>query len=155
MIRFLHLDYDLSLDVYNKCKSYIEVKGCYSNVAHSFLNYIDFIDTFKNIKISFGGFNPITNSVSDNIFFKHCFFVLDNKVIDPTIVLLLKNKKFNKEDIERKSLYFNILSYNKEEYRAKLIECGDTSLNKYTMRITNEFQDKLLNTNSENIILVG
>lgn len=158
-VNLLNLDYDLSLEVFNKCKRHMKKKECYSNVAYSFLEYVDFIEKFKDVEISFGGFNPIPNIGGDNLFYKHCFFILGNKVIDPTLILLLEDTEYGKQEIEEKSLYFNIISYDKEEYKKKLIDCSmETSLGKYTNRIMNKFQNDLIinNPNDNNrIILIG
>lgn len=155
-LELLNLDYELSVEVFEKCKEFMEKKSCYKNIALSFLEYVDYQDKFKDIKISFGGFKPVDCLTGENIYYRHCFYILDNKVIDPTLILLL-NKDMGKVDIgliKAKTLYFNVISFDKEDYREKLIDCtGVTSLDKYTLKALNNFQTKLYL--EKNILLVG
>lgn len=158
-LKMLHLDYELSLEVFNKCNEFIAKKSCYKNIALALLRYVDKEDKYENIKISFGGFNPVTNIVEDGLFYRHCFFIIDDKVIDPTLILLLKEKGMltnNNEkikEIEEKSVYFDIISFDKKKYKYALKKClGDSSLDKYTMRVLNKAQQDLF---SKNIILLG
>lgn len=158
-LKMLHLDYELSLEVFNKCSDFIAKKSCYKNVGLALLRYLDYEDKYENVKISFGGFNPVTNIGGDNLFYRHCFFILDDKIIDPTLMLLLKEKHMITKSeekikyIEEKSIYFDIISFDKKKYKYALKKCsGDSSLDKYTMRVLNKAQQDLF---KKNIILLG
>ena len=155
-LKLLNLDYELSVEVFEKCSDIIEKKSCYKNIALSLLEYVDYEEKFDEVKIVFGGFKPIDSLTEDNIFFRHCFYILNDKVIDPTLIYLIRNGDIDVdiEKVKANTVYFNVISFDKDDYKEKLSECmGATSLDKYTMKPLNDFQMKLYI--EQNILMVG
>lgn len=144
MLEFLKMDYELSKSMYEECKHLVEMKGCYSNVAKIFLGHVLYEEDLANIKVAFGAWE-VPLSDGNNIFAKHCFFVLDDKIIDPT------HFTTSKEIDNRNYLIFK--RYGLQEYMDKLNECkGDTVLSKYIEPI---FHEKTMELLEQNIFLIG
>lgn len=143
-MEFFQMDYDLSKDMYEECKHLVEMKGCYSNVAKIFLDHVLYEEDLANIEMVFGAWEvPVSDE--RNIYAKHCFFLLDNKIIDPTYFTTTKKKE------NRRYLIFK--KFGLQEYMDKLNECkGDTSLDKYTYQM---FNDKTMELLAQNIFLIG
>ena len=76
--------------MYDKYKGVIEVKGCYYNVA-TILMKMGASRISDDIKIAFGAWQ-VPLSGGDNIFAKHCFFLKDGEIIDPTYFAAISDK---------------------------------------------------------------
>lgn len=144
MVKTYKMDYELSKNIYDKNSNLVTVKNCYKNVADIFIRYIVHAEKLSGIKIAFGAWQ-VPLSDTDNIFARHCFFLLNDKVIDPTY-FVNGNKK---EDID----YLVFKTYSIEEYRDTLLKCdGDTYLGKYSEPM---FRKKVLALMEDNLILIG
>ena len=79
MIKTHKLNFDLSREVYEKCKSALTVKECYNNVFNTISFYPEkFRDDWK---VTYGYCTAL-----DNLLARHCFIVNEKgEAIDPTI----------------------------------------------------------------------
>lgn len=83
------LNYSLSKELYDKTYKYINPKTCYNNVLTIFYREMLLDKKYADYKIVFGGWQ--VSPYQDNFFCKHCFFMKDNEVIDPTVMIDYKD----------------------------------------------------------------
>lgn len=142
MLTQYKIDNELSKFFYEKYKDVLGIKECYYNVAKIFLSYDFKKDNLSNIKVTFGAWQ-ITLSDKDNVFARHCFLLIDDKIVDPT--------NFLTAAADRTYLIFK--TFEMEEYKEKLKECaGDAYLPKY---IEPMYREMALNLSNKGIYLVG
>jgi len=136
-IKYYHPNLDLSEEFYTKFKDKIKTKECYDNIYHIVNNYSSLSNDYPNIYIVYGGVQiDFKENPESNLFVKHCFFRLQDKIIDPT---MYKNNLRNKQ-----TKYFSVIEYNINEYFNMLVEYEETlpisimrELNKVTMDLLN------------------
>ena len=137
------INYKLSKSMYEKYKNIINLKGCYHNVAMIIAS--SSIEELRDLKICFGAWQVPLSDNDSNLFAKHCFFVKDDDIVDPTY--FATNNKGN--DID----YMIFKTLTVDEYLEYLIKDNfDASLPSLTNYIFNEIAIKLM---KENIILIG
>lgn len=99
-----------SLEVYEKCKHYIEQKQCYTNVFYTIAYYHEKFNTGE-WKIAYGYINIFDNG---NLMARHCYIVNeDNEAIDVTLFELTN---FNKENYESDTHYSFKIFDSVDEY---------------------------------------
>lgn len=125
MIQRFKLDYNLSKKIYEDCKDLIQEKECYHNVADIFVKYIVKKPDLYDFKVVFGAWQ-IPNIGNDNVFARHCFFMLEDRVVDPMYFLM------EETNID----YLAFKGFSVKSYYKKLVECqGDALLGKYSQQI--------------------
>lgn len=139
------MNYDLSKEIFESCKGLVKLKGCYSNVAQITLKHIIRKEEFSKIQIVFGAWESPISDNNNKVYARHCFFLLDDEVIDPTYFTTTRDDK----DLN----YLVFKTFNLEDYLHALGECrGDTYLEKYT---ENMFRHQVMSLMKENIFLIG
>ena len=81
------MNLDKSKEVFNRCKGFMRLKECYTNIFYAVAEY--FHDNFKTDKwrVAYGYMQSV-----ENIYVRHCYIVDDEgNVIDPTAVLVKDN----------------------------------------------------------------
>lgn len=124
-------------------KNLVEIKMCYSNVANIVLNYFPLFREYKGIKIAYGGVNLAP--ALDGAYAKHCFFLYEDSVIDPTAML------WDKELQNRDYVVARTFSYD-EYMKEVMLSDGDTSLDRAMRK---DYQKLMECLRKENKILVG
>ena len=105
-INCYNLDLNRSRDILSKFRSSISLKQCYMNVFNTLMYFPE--EERDKVNICYGYVDAKIKS-SNPCLVRHAFFLIDNKVIDPTI-LLTSNK--NKEKVE----YYIFKKYNLKDY---------------------------------------
>ncbi len=102
-------DYEQSKALFDKYKSIVEPKMCYNNIYHVACYEVGRIKNNK-FKVAYG---YISLNEEKTLYARHCFFVSDNTVIDPTIIA---NHKDNNECYDY--LVFKVFDSYEEYIRA-------------------------------------
>lgn len=147
MFKIFKMDYDLSRNMYEENKYLVKVKECYHNIAQLVINHITYEEELCDIKIAFGAWQISLGDEGDksNIYAKHCFFLLGDKVIDPT------HFTTTKEQEDRDYLVFK--TFDISEYLTALRNNhNDTYLPKNTEKM---YQSMFLKMMENNMILLG
>ena len=111
MIKEHELNVELSREVFNKCKDYIESKGCYNNVFNVIQYYSRNFGKDGDWKIAYGFMKSVRN-----IMVRHAFIIdKDGRVVDPTII----RSPYFKDDDSIFYITFKIFEY--DEYINALI----------------------------------
>lgn len=142
-IFYYHPNIDLSEQFYTKFSKLVKTKECYNNIFHIFNNHRLLLNNSPNISVVYGGVQIINEGSESNFFVKHCFFKLNDEVIDPT---LYKNKILNS-----KTKYFSVIEYSLDEYLDMLTQYKET----YPVSIIRELNKVTLNLMPCNILYVG
>lgn len=136
-VKLYNINKDLSKEMYLKFQSIVQFKGCYDNV-YNIVNATQMWRNkdFEGYKICYGAWSV---DIESNLYAKHCFFVKDGKVVDPTY--------FTTTESDRKYIVFK--SYTPSEYLEVIGKLnGDISLT----YVLNNIQMKLF---KYGIMLVG
>ena len=136
------LDYELSLEIYERYSVDIKPKECYKNVF-KVSPYV--LTHYPDAKIAYGAVKP-----QDMTFYiKHAYFLYKGKAIDPTLFVwndarptAIKNNSYVVAQI------FTMV----EMFKALEVENFDTALTKTTRRQYNTLMQSLL---KNNIYLIG
>lgn len=143
MYKRFKINYKLSKKVYEEYKNIIKIKGCYHNIAMIIAS--SNIELLRDLKIAFGAWQVPLSDNDSNLFAKHCFFVKDDDIVDPTY--FATNNKGN--DID----YMIFKTLTVDEYLEYLIKDNfDASLPSFAHDLFNQATIDLM---KENIILIG
>lgn len=138
-MKLYKIDFETSRAVYEECKDYIEMKMCYNNVASCMGR--SFLLMREDVRVVYGAIK-----FDEDMYIKHCFMMIDDRVIDATLFTHLREGDENTE-------YIVCKSFTREEYIKALEDCDlDCNLNKYTREPYMETYKKLW---AENKVLVG
>lgn len=136
------INYKLSKKVYEEYKNIIKIKGCYHNIAMIIAS--SNIELLRDLKIAFGAWQVPLSDNDSNLFAKHCFFVKDDDIVDPTYFATSKSN-----DID----YMVFKTFTIHQYLEYLVKDNfDTSIPSVTNYMFNEIAIELMR---ENIILIG
>ena len=81
-MKIYDLDLEKTTELFRKVKRKVKRKQCYINVCKTLVNVFDYM---KDIKICYGYMIETLQDVKEyKICVRHCFYKLDNKIIDPT-----------------------------------------------------------------------
>ena len=147
MFKKFKMDYDLSRKMYEENKYLVKVKECYHNIALLVINHITYEEELCDIKVAFGAWQISLGNEDNqsNVYAKHCFFLLGDKVIDTT------HFTTTKEQEDRNYLVFK--TFDISEYLKALENNNkDTSLPKYTEKV---YRSMFLKMMEANLVLLG
>lgn len=104
-----YLDFTLSKKIYNSNKNVLEINKCYNNIFN-ITTCRDLVS--KDIRVAYGFIYR-----SDlNMFTRHCFILLNNKAIDPTVLF------WNTKNVQDIVTYYPFKIYHMREYISTLAE---------------------------------
>ncbi|XZH78515.1 hypothetical protein ACSW8S_16755 (plasmid) [Clostridium perfringens] len=141
--KIYYIDNELSKKIYDEFEYFIKPKECFTNVGYV-CEIIKDDPKFKDIEVVYGAWEVENIQSNTKLFCRHCFLLLDDKVVDPTFFTTTTKKN---------PKYISIKKFSIKEY-SKAIEESDlnTSLNSYVENAYREAHTYLL---SNNILLVG
>lgn len=106
-IKECYLDYELSKKVYNSNKNLLEIGKCYNNIFN-IITCKELVN--QDIQIAYG----FVYRKDINIFSRHCFIILEGRVVDPTALF------WKAENIEDIAIYYIFKAYIFDEYLSVL-----------------------------------
>lgn len=115
-MQMLYPDVALSKVFAEQFKQLVKPKACYDNVAEIVLNFSAIENEYPGIRVVFGGVQALKG---EELFARHCFFKLEDKVIDPTFAL--------KNTFSKNTRYIPLVSFSMEEYKDMLAKWLNTS----------------------------
>ena len=143
-VDYFYPNVTLSEHFFEKFQSKIKKKECYDNIFHIYDAYPPLFLDYPGIEIIYGGVQVMSDeNAESNLYARHCFFLFDGKVIDPTLCAngrLVAHKR-----------YIRIHSFTKEAYFAMLLEHKNT-LPSTLMRSLNQVGQVL---QKQDILLIG
>lgn len=104
-----YLDLELSEKIYNSNKNILEIGKCYNNVFNV-ITYRELVS--EDIRIAYG----FVYRKDLSMFNRHCFIVLNNKVVDPTALF------WGIENVADITTYYPFKIYSFSEYLSALSE---------------------------------
>lgn len=142
-MRFYKLNVQESEKIYELCRDLIELKMCYNNVANVVLNHYSLFKIYKGIQIAYGGVSLAP--ALEGAYAKHCFFIYEDMVIDPTAM-------FWDKDVQARD-YVIARTFDFGEYIDNVSRSdGDASL-EVVMR--KPYRDLMIELQKDGKILVG
>lgn len=129
-IKLYKIDFETSRKIYEECKENIKLKMCYNNVAHCMGRSLLLMR--EDVRVVYGALK-----FDEFLFIKHCFIMIGDRVIDPTIFTHLREGDENSE-------YVVCKSFTRAEYITALRDSGlDPNLYKVTAEPYLELYKKL------------
>lgn len=142
-MRFYKLNVQESEKIYELCRDLIELKMCYNNVANVVLNHYSLFKEYKGIQIAYGGVSLAP--ILDGAYAKHCFFIYNDTVIDPTAMLWEKEKQTRD--------YVVAKTFNYDDYITNVSKAdGNVSLE---FELRSDFRKLMIELKDDGKILVG
>lgn len=136
-----NLNHALSFKMYNMFKDLLKLNECYFNIATIVLASDKANINLKPLKISFGMWEVLPNTYA-----RHCFFVMDDTIIDPTSFVVAKEKiKLGLEDtISFNDNYLIFKTYEIDEYIKALYDDEIPYLPSYNDDMYIKMESKML-----------
>lgn len=121
-----YLDLKLSKKIYNSNKNKLKKSECYTNI----FNVITSPELVsQDIKIAYG----FIYRKSINMFTRHCFIILEDKVVDPTILF------WSVANVQNIVTYYPFKVYNVDEYLS-ILSKKNNKTDLYELLIKEEVQ---------------
>lgn len=139
-----YLDFKLSKKIYNSNKNKLKKSECYNNIFN-IITTPELVN--KDIKIAYG----FIYRTDINMFTRHCFILLNNKVVDPTVLF------WSVTNVQNIVIYYPFKIYSFDEYLSALSKKANRT-DLYELLIKEEIHahNKLISMNfTRNLLEVG